>query len=174
MNRSTLLGILLGTMVIWLIVESADYMQHTFENMGREDNQQAAKPTPKPRRQPPRVQTEADANSGESSRIVAEIQRLEFLELLNRTEMSNAILAVGRGANNHELRLEVQRSWHSQPYDVRLKAAQVLWQAWAEIHSPDDHDLARVQLVDSAGNEVGGSRDSAGSRIWVHKSAREA
>ena len=174
MNRATLLWILLGAVVIWLIVESANYMQQTFENMGREDIHQAAKPTPRPSQQTPRTQTEGDVDSEESSRLVAEIQRLEFLELLNRTEMSKSIRAIGRGANNHELRLEVQRSWHSQPYDVRLKAAEVLWQAWAEIHSPDDLDIARVQLVDSAGKEVGGSRDSAGSRIWVHKSAREA
>ena len=33
-------------------------------------------------------------------------------------------------------RLVVANSWHYDPYQVRLQAAQALWELWASIHSP--------------------------------------
>lgn len=65
--------------------------------------------------------------------------------------------------------ITVANTWHLMPYQLRLQAAQNLWQTWAKIASPQDLDRARLKLVDLNGNEVGGSRFIAGSAIWVQE-----
>ena len=60
-------------------------------------------------------------------------------------------------------------SWHRDVYQVRYQVAQTLWKAWAGIHSPNEPDKARIDILDLNGNKVGGSRIWAGSLIWVAK-----
>lgn len=67
------------------------------------------------------------------------------------------------------LTIVVANAWHYQPYQLRLQAAQNLWETWARIRSPNDPDKARLDLTDQNGNRVGGSRWLAGSLIWVKK-----
>lgn len=63
----------------------------------------------------------------------------------------------------------VDNRWHEEVYQNRLQAAQVLWQLWAKIHTPDHLDRSRLLITDGMGNKVGGSRALAGSLIWVKK-----
>jgi hypothetical protein len=74
---------------------------------------------------------------------------------------------VAPGRMEGEAKITVSNLWHYQPYQVRLQTAQNFWSAWANTHSPNDPDKARIRIVDLNGNEVGGSRVWAGSLIWV-------
>ena len=72
-------------------------------------------------------------------------------------------------AEDDTLTIVVANAWHFQPYQIRLQAAQNLWNLWAKLRSPNDPDKARIELTDYNGNSVGGSRWLAGSLIWVKK-----
>lgn len=63
----------------------------------------------------------------------------------------------------------VQNLWHLQPYQMRLQAAQNLWQIWAMLRSPSNLDRARIKITDLNGNGVGGSGWLAGSLVDVKK-----
>lgn len=65
--------------------------------------------------------------------------------------------------------ITVSNDWHFSHYQVRLQAAQNLWECWAKINSPAEVDTSRIQIVDGNGNRVGGSRMLGGSLIWVDK-----
>ncbi|MBL8167626.1 MAG: hypothetical protein JNJ50_05705 [Acidobacteria bacterium] len=71
-------------------------------------------------------------------------------------------------ANPDNLKVTVTQRWHYQPKAVRLQMAQMVWKAWAAIHSPTEPDTARITLRDTVGNEVGGSKMWGGSFIWVN------
>lgn len=77
------------------------------------------------------------------------------------------ILYCGPGGSPHEIDIMVADGWAYQPYQKRLQWAQVLWRAWARIHTPQEPDKSRIVLVDRMDNEVGGSRSPQGSLIWV-------
>jgi hypothetical protein len=62
--------------------------------------------------------------------------------------------------------LVVAPGWHYQPKAVRLDAAKVMWQRWAEVRSPDKPDYARIRLTTAGGEMVGGSR-AMGSIVYV-------
>jgi hypothetical protein len=92
----------------------------------------------------------------------------EFDGQLRKVDASGAlIVAVRPGRNEHQVDVTVANQWHREPYQIRLQAAQNIWQAWAQIRAPKNPDLARIKIVDLNGNEVGGSRVLAGSLIWV-------
>jgi hypothetical protein len=67
------------------------------------------------------------------------------------------------------LTIIVANSWHYEPYQVRLQAAQNLWEIWARIRSPKEPDKARLEVTDLNGNRVGGSGWLGGSMISVKK-----
>jgi hypothetical protein len=77
------------------------------------------------------------------------------------------IVGVNEGLTPDYLKITVGNDWHYEPYQMRLQMAQAIWKAWAVIHSPNDLDKSRLQLVDGMDNEVGGSRVFGGSMIWV-------
>jgi tetratricopeptide (TPR) repeat protein len=91
-----------------------------------------------------------------------------FMATLNAAGIDKSIID-RVSAKDDELTIVVANSWHFQPYQIRLQAAQNLWSLWATIRSPNDPDKARIELTDYNGNSVGGSRWLAGSLIWVKK-----
>ncbi len=96
--------------------------------------------------------------------------RNKYLTTLRKMGVDESlVLSVARGLDDYEVRITVSISWHYFPYQVRLDAAQNLWNIWAAIRSPSDPDRARIELVSLNGNKVGGSRWLAGSLIWVQK-----
>lgn len=91
-----------------------------------------------------------------------------FVTTLKTAGIDNSIID-RCSANDNELTIVVTNAWHFQPYQIRLQAAQNLWNLWAKLRSPNDPDKARIELTDYNGNSVGGSRWLAGSLIWVKK-----
>ncbi len=69
--------------------------------------------------------------------------------------------------SSDDLEVTVSARWHYEPKAIRLQMAQVIWKAWAGIHSPNQPDSAYLTLRDAVGNKVGGSRVTGGSFIWV-------
>jgi hypothetical protein len=61
----------------------------------------------------------------------------------------------------------VRSTWHFWPKGQRMEVATSLWKHWASNYKPDNPDIARIELTDSNGRVVGGSRIWAGSLIWV-------
>lgn len=109
----------------------------------------AASPTPEP------AQTE-DAMLSRFSDLVKKVDPKG--EIIERAEV---------GPTSRHLTVTVANSWHREPYQIRLQAAQGLWKAWAAVNSPTEPDRSRLRLTDGNGNEVGGSRTWGGSMIWV-------
>ena len=62
-----------------------------------------------------------------------------------------------------DIKIIVANSWHSQPYQIRLQAAQNLQKLWGNTYG--DADRSRVKLVDINGNSVGGNKVLGG--VWV-------
>ena len=91
-----------------------------------------------------------------------------FVTTLKTSGIDNSIID-RYSANDNQLTIVVTNAWHFQPYQIRLQAAQNLWNLWAKLRSPNDLDKARIELTDYNGNSVGGSRWLAGSLIWVKK-----
>jgi hypothetical protein len=90
-----------------------------------------------------------------------------FIAVLEAAGVGNA-LVTNVSTRGETATITVATGWHYQPKQVRQQSAQILWQTWAMIASPNDLDKARLKLTDSVGNEVGGSRFLAGSLIWVN------
>lgn len=106
---------------------------------------------------------QADANR-------ATEQRTAYLNLLRAAGVDRSlIVGVDRGRDDNELRITVANTWHYQPHQIRLQAAQNLWGVWAKLRSPDNLDHARIKLLDQNGNDVGGSGWLAGSMVNVKK-----
>ena len=95
---------------------------------------------------------------------------LVWLSELNSAD-GKVFLGVAEGVVMDEVKIFVDDSWHYSPKQVRLQAAQNLWEKWARISIAsgrvENADAARVRIVDQNGNEVGGSRVWGGSLIWV-------
>jgi len=89
-----------------------------------------------------------------------------FMAVLEAAGVGNA-LVTNVSTEGETITITVATAWHYQPKQVRQQSAQILWQTWAMIASPDKLDHARLSLRDAVGNEVGGSRILAGSLIWV-------
>ncbi len=107
----------------------------------------------------------AKANHAAASKRVAQEQLDTLIKVLEVSGSGNFIKHVS--VNGQVATLTVANSWHYEPKQVRLQFAQVLWQAWAQIYSPNDLDKAHIKLVDLVGNEVGGSGWFAGSMVSV-------
>lgn len=69
--------------------------------------------------------------------------------------------------DDHTIVVVVGPYWFLMPKQLRLQAAQNMWQLWAKLDSPRDLDKARIKLVDQNGNKVGGSGFLAGSMVDV-------
>ena len=64
--------------------------------------------------------------------------------------------------------VRVRNTWHYQHKQIRLQAAQNLWNLWSQSYYLESNkDKCRMELVDSNGNNVGGSSWLGGSVIGV-------
>lgn len=88
-----------------------------------------------------------------------------FNELLQATDAKALVTKLD--LKEHTLIVTVVNSWHYEPQQIRMQAAQNLWETWARVYAPKNVDRARLSVVDQNGNEVGGSRILGGSLIWV-------
>ncbi|MHB0859323.1 MAG: NBR1-Ig-like domain-containing protein [Anaerolineae bacterium] len=91
-----------------------------------------------------------------------------YIDLINDTGMGAYIAVVEYDGDPSSIKITVRNSWHYEPKQIRLQAAQLLWDAWAKGFCPDSNlDYCRIKLVDLAENDVGGSSWLAGSIIRV-------
>ncbi|MGI6380285.1 MAG: NBR1-Ig-like domain-containing protein [Anaerolineae bacterium] len=89
-----------------------------------------------------------------------------YIDLINETGMGEYVSEVGYDGDTKRVKITVRNAWHYEPEQVRLQAAQALWEAWAAGFCPDeDPDLCRIRLYDLMGNDLGGSSWLAGSII---------
>ncbi len=64
--------------------------------------------------------------------------------------------------------VKVRDTWHYQLKQIRLQAAQNLWNLWTQgYYLENEKDKCRMELVDSNGNNVGGSSWLGGSVVNV-------
>jgi len=93
-----------------------------------------------------------------------------FIGLLNKTGVNAYVAAVTYGGSPNSIEITVRNAWFYEPKQVRLQAAQALWEGWAAGFCPEKEtsDLCRIRLVDSMGNRVGGSSWLLGSIIDVN------
>lgn len=124
----------------------------------------AAKAERDRRAQMAKAQADAKAKAAVQKRAQDEIDA--YATILRVADPDGALVKKV-SSKGDELILTVSNAWHFQPYQIRLQAAQNLWEGWANLHSRSEPDKARLSLVDFNGNEVGGSRVWGGSLIWV-------
>ncbi|MBY0554332.1 hypothetical protein K2P97_07380 [bacterium] len=90
-------------------------------------------------------------------------------QFFNKLRMSGigleTVEKVQNGSLPNIVRITVSNTWHSQPYQIRLNAAQGLQKLWGNLYSPETPDRGRIQLIDMNSNEVGGSKTLGG--VWV-------
>jgi hypothetical protein len=66
------------------------------------------------------------------------------------------------------LEIVVSDDWLSRSPEVRFRDTQNFWWLWTTVYTPyDGHDKVFIRLLDSSGNEIGGSRSDTGSLIWA-------
>jgi hypothetical protein len=109
-----------------------------------------------------------EKNKLEAARANLEQKLNDFVNSLRSAGIDGSLIK-SVSAEGDTLTIKVSNAWHFSPYQIRLQAAQNLWQTWATIDSPGDLDKARIKIVDLNDNAVGGSRVFGGSLIWVEK-----
>ena len=113
---------------------------------------------------PPQKPDEVPAMSPLASKLEA------FIAILSSDPIASKIVknvSVAQSGDRWTATITVQNVWHLRAKQVRLQDAQTFWKAWAVIASANNLDMARIKMVDLNGNEVGGSRLTAGSMLWV-------
>jgi hypothetical protein len=90
----------------------------------------------------------------------------KFRTKLNANGLNEQIIT-GLKCKGKEVTITVVDAWSGMDYDGRLQAADSLYKLWAITASPDSPDSARIQIQNSNGKTIGGSRALAGSLIWV-------
>lgn len=95
----------------------------------------------------------------------------DYIKKLNDVGMNQFIELVSyKYADTDEcsIVIKVRNTWHYQIKQVRLQAAQNLWNLWAQdYYLEDTKDTCRMDLVDLNGNNVGGSSWLGGSIVNV-------
>lgn len=118
------------------------------------------------------TQEKVDGEQRKADRKAAEKKQKQnldrFMATLSAAGVNNSVIEYV-SVKDEMATITVANTWHITAYQIRLQAAQNLWQAWAKIASPNNPDKARIKLIDLNGNEVGGSRILAGSLIWVQE-----
>lgn len=93
-----------------------------------------------------------------------------YMDFINTSEMNEYVSEVEiSGSIGEDIKVTVRNNWHYSPKQIRLQAAQTLWETWATLYCLEKEtiDLCRITLVDLNGNIVGGSSAWAGSIINV-------
>jgi hypothetical protein len=71
-------------------------------------------------------------------------------------------------SDSKTLEIVVTDEWLKCPFEVRLRDIQNFWWLWTTVYLPyDGYDKVFVRVLDSMGNEVGGSSPDTGSLIWA-------
>lgn len=159
-------GILFGGFIlIVLVVAIAGAGNRPSSTTQRALSAPSAPPSPLPTSSPmPTVDQEAVARKKAANDVS------NYMKQLRSAGIDNSVVVDAKtGLTPNTLKITVSNAWHYQPYQMRLQAAQKLWNVWAATHSPDEPDKARISIIDFNDNEVGGSRVWAGSLIWVQE-----
>lgn len=109
-------------------------------------------------------EAEATREARKAERVVNEVN--EFMSAV-RDHDPEGLLIESASARGNQLTITVTSTWHEQNYQTRLQLAQLLWNLWSGIHSPNNLDDSRIKIVDYNGNRVGGSGVIAGSMVGV-------
>lgn len=150
-----LLVLLLGVIGLVLQNKKPDSSTAKIDTSPTRTNAPSVRATPQPVAPDPKI--EAQTHVAEFNEKLSDPRLRAFLD---RASLSDA--------SPNQLKIAVTARWHYEPKAIRLQMAQLLWKAWASIHSPDEPDKARITLRDAMDNEVGGSRLLGGSLIWVN------
>lgn len=133
-----------------------------FSN-GGEKGKSTPSPTP--------VKTEEELEAEKQEKYLEIDEILDgYLAVINTSGMNEFVSTIEAKAPSYtDLEIAVKNVWHYQPKQVRLQAAQSLWELWAGKYCPEREtpDHCRITLVDLKGNVVGGSSWLAGSIIKV-------
>jgi hypothetical protein len=65
------------------------------------------------------------------------------------------------------LTVRVANEWHYQPYQIRLQAAQNVYEIWFKVANTPDDTRVKMTIADTNGNTVGGKDSLYG--VWVDK-----
>ena len=95
----------------------------------------------------------------------------DYLKKINEVGMNQYLELVSykyADTNECSIVIKVRNTWHYQQKQIRLQAAQNLWNLWSqEYYLEDTKDNCRMELVDLNGNNVGGSSWLGGSVVNV-------
>lgn len=147
-----LIGVLIGFFILIGALSS-----------GGEKEKPTATPTP--------TKTKEEIEAEKQKRQLETEEALDgYINLINSSGMGGYVSKVGVGGlGGGDVEIVVRNIWHYQPKQIRLQAAQTLWEAWAANFCPEREtpDSCRITLKDLTGNTVGGSSAWAGSIINV-------
>ena len=94
-----------------------------------------------------------------------------YLSILNEAGMNQFVEIVSykyADINECSIIIKVRNTWHYQLKQLRLQAAQNLWELWSQsYYLESERDKCRMELVDLNGNGVGGSSWLGGSVVNV-------
>lgn len=95
----------------------------------------------------------------------------DFIEKINSVGMNEYLELVSykyTDISECSVVIKVRNTWHSELKQIRLQAAQNLWNLWSQgYYLEDEKDKCRMELVDLNGNNVGGSSWMGGSVVGV-------
>lgn len=95
----------------------------------------------------------------------------DYIKNINDAGVNQFIESVSykyAGTDECSIVIRVRNSWHYQHKQIRLQAAQNLWNLWTQSYYLEDNkDKCRMELVDLNGNNVGGSSWLGGSVVNV-------
>ncbi len=107
-------------------------------------------------------------------RNATEGRRRRFMDRANDKRLrqagldSSGIASTRIAADRQTLEITVTADWLGRSPEVRLRDAQHFWWLWTTVYAPyDGDDKVHVRLLDSVGNEVGGSHPETGSLVWT-------
>ena len=107
-------------------------------------------------------------SKGSESRRRRFLQRLKDRRLQRAGLDPTGISTVRIAADEQTLEIVVRDEWLEQPPEARFRDIQNFWWLWSTVYLPyEGFEKVFVRVLDSKGNEVGGSRSDAGSLIWA-------
>lgn len=70
--------------------------------------------------------------------------------------------------DGHTLEIFVTGDWFDRPPETRLRDAQHFWLLWTKAYNPYEGNVnVHIRLLDSLGNEIGGSHPEESSLVWA-------
>lgn len=150
--------------------QSAEVAPTSQEQQGQvEEPEKETEEERKKREEEEAAKREAEEEEKRKAAESAEKNLQGYIDLINATGMNVYVDSVGYYSGFKWIEVTVKNTWHYEPKQIRLQAAQTLWEVWATQFCPEEETLdnCRIRLVDLAGNEVGGSSAWGGSVVNV-------